>query len=87
MYRDARRPIVYTDKTFIHACHTAQKCWESKDIEMKIPFNKEDMLIILHAGSKSSFLHEAWLLFKAHSSEGDYLNEMNVKIFMKWLTK
>lgn len=85
LYREAGRPIVYTDETFIHACHTAQKCWRSEDTEMKIPFNKGDRLIILHAGSRSGFVHDACLIFKAHSSEGDYHNEMNAKNFMKWL--
>lgn len=44
-------------------------------------------MIVLHAGYEGGFIPGAELIFKAHSSTGDYHNEMNQHNFMKWLSE
>ncbi|XP_045167719.2 uncharacterized protein LOC123531006 [Mercenaria mercenaria] len=81
--RDLGRPIIYTDDTFVHAEHTASKCWQSEDV-LAVPFNKGDRLIIVHAGSEAK---GAGLVFKSKSRSGDYHDEMNSENIQKLLTK
>ena len=85
-YRDAGRPIVYTDETFVHANHTMHKCWQSDEISLKAPFSKGDRLIILHAGSEQGFIEGADLIFKSKTRSGDYHDKMNSENFQKWLS-
>ena len=39
-YREEGRPIIYTDETYVHTSHPASKCWQSKDLGLKVPFGK-----------------------------------------------
>ncbi|XP_053372912.1 uncharacterized protein LOC128546425 [Mercenaria mercenaria] len=86
-FRELGRPIIYTDETFVHAAHTALKCWQSEDVVLDVPFNKGDRLIIVHAGSDAGFVKGAGLVFKSKSRSGDYHDEMNSENFQKGLTK
>ena len=42
-------------------------------------------MIILHAGYNDGFVPNAGVVFKAHSSNGDYHGEMNHKMIVRWL--
>ena len=42
-------------------------------------------MIILHAGYNDVFVPNAEVVFKAHSSNGDYHGEMNHKMIVRWL--
>ena len=42
-------------------------------------------MIILHAGYNEGFVPNAEVVFKAHSSSGDYHGEMNHKMIVRWL--
>ncbi len=85
--REDGRTIVYTDETFVHSAHTMHRSWQSKDISLKVPFSKGQRLIIVHAGTEAGFIKGASLVFKAHSSTGDYHDEMNGTNFLKWLNE
>ena len=39
-FREEGRPIIYTDETYVHTSHAASKCWQSKEIGLKVPFGK-----------------------------------------------
>ena len=52
-----------------------------------IPTSRGQRLIVVHGGSKSGFVDGALLVYKASCSTGDYHNEMNGDIFLKWLTE
>ena len=41
----------------------------------------------MHAGTDKGFIEGASLVFKAKTSQGDYHNEMNGEIFMRWLNE
>ena len=42
-------------------------------------------MIILHAGYNEGFVPNAEVVFKAHSSSGDYHGEMNHTMIVRWL--
>ena len=42
-------------------------------------------MTILHAGYNDGFVPKAEVVFKAHSSNGDYHGEMNHKMIVCWL--
>ena len=84
-FREEGRTIVYTDETYVHAAHTIKKCWQIDNTCVMVPFSKWERMIVLHAGSSKGFIPNAKLVFKAHSSTGDYHQEMNFNNFFKWL--
>ena len=69
----------------MHAAHTIKKCWQIDNTGVMVPFSKGERMIVLHAGSSKGFIPNAKLVFKAHSSTGDYHQEMNFNNFFKWL--
>ena len=42
-------------------------------------------MIILHAGCNEGFVPNAEVVFKVHSSSGNYHGEMNHKMIVRWL--
>ena len=50
-------------------------------------FSKGEKLVIVHAGEKKGFVPNASKIWNAKSNKGDYHNEMNVEMFLKWLTE
>lgn len=46
-YRQAKRPIVYLDETYLHSTHTATKCWQSpQEIGVTKPVSKGKNLLL-----------------------------------------
>ncbi|XP_045451208.1 uncharacterized protein LOC123660150 [Melitaea cinxia] len=43
--------------------------------------------IIAHAGGKTGFVENGLLMFKSQSKSSDYHDEMNAKIFLRWMTE
>jgi hypothetical protein len=80
--------IVYLDETWVDTHHTAYHQWTPPNPSdaRKIPLNKGQRFVILHAGCKTGFLPGCELVFKTLSTDGrDYHSEMNSVIFNKWV--
>jgi hypothetical protein len=78
--------IVYLDETWVDTHHTASNQWKPPNPSdaRKIPFNKGQRFVNLHAGCKTVFLPGCELVFKTLSTDGrDYHSEMNSVIFNK----
>lgn len=52
-----------------------------------IPISKGDRLITIHAGGKKGFIPNALKTWKASTCSGDYHDNVNQEMFMKWLTE
>ncbi|KAJ8909981.1 hypothetical protein NQ315_013573, partial [Exocentrus adspersus] len=77
---------VYTDKTYLHSCHTQPKCWDDGQNRLKRPLSKGKRLIIVHAGGKNGFTSNGLLIFHSGSAKsGDYHDDMNHTNFSKWV--
>ena len=81
--------IVYTDETWVNAGHTSGYQWHTPNSEYdrRLPTNKGERLIVLHAGcAEKGFLPSCALVFKAKSKDGrDYHTEMNGQVFLEWV--
>lgn len=65
-YRREKRPIVYTDETYIHSSHTDPKGWyDDSSRGFKKPISKGQRLIIVHAGGSMGFIESGLLIFKS----------------------
>ncbi|GLV31415.1 hypothetical protein CBL_21198, partial [Carabus blaptoides fortunei] len=70
-YRNADRPIVYLDETYIHSSHTVPKTWSDDTSKgLMSPVSKGQRLIIVHAGYKG-FISGAGLIFKSQTKTGN----------------
>ena len=81
--------IVYTDETWVNSSHTAPYQWHPpnpKD-DRKLPTNRGERLIVLHAGcAERGFLDGCDLVFHTKSKDNrDYHTEMNGKVFLEWV--
>ena len=86
-YRDGGWDIVYTDVSYVYSGHTVDRCWQTDEICLSVPFNKGERMIIVHAWTKDGFIPGAKLVFKAKSNFRDYHSEMNFNNFTKWLNE
>ena len=80
--------IVYLDETWVDTHHTASYQWQppNPNDARKLPINKGQRFVILHAGCKTGFLNGCELVFKTLHTDGrDYHSEMNAMIFNKWV--
>lgn len=65
-FRNEKRPIIYTDETFIHSSHTTEKGWYDDSLKgLKKPISKGQRLIIVHAGGENGFIQDGLLIFKS----------------------
>ena len=51
-FREEGRTIVYTDETYVNSSHSIKKCWQSKEVDVKIPFSRGERLIVVHPAQK-----------------------------------
>lgn len=85
-YRNAKRPIVYMDETYVHSSHTKPNAWtDGSTSGLKTPANKGQRLIIVHAGSEDGFVNNALLTFRSGKKSGDYHDDMNYENYEKWV--
>ena len=54
-YREGGWDIVYTDESYVNSGHTVDRCWQTDEIGLSVPFNKGERMIIVHAGTKDGF--------------------------------
>nr|XP_053608001.1 uncharacterized protein LOC128673871 [Plodia interpunctella] len=83
-----KKPVIFTDETWVHSHYTVNKCWQSQTVP---GIRKNDSAgqrwIIVHAGGETGFVEGADLLYKCKSSKGDYHDEMDTENYTKWLTE
>ena len=87
--REEGYTVVYTDETWVNASHIAPYQWHPpnpKD-DRRLPTNRGERLIVLHAGcAEKGFLEGCDLVFKAKAKDNrDYHTEMNGKVFLEWV--
>ena len=87
-YREQGLNLVYIDETWIETGYTAKFCWQSKEEPgVYESISKGERLVIVHAGGKKGFVPNALEVLNAKSNKGDYHNEMNGGMFLKWYTE
>ena len=90
--RQAGRPIVYLDETWVNAHHTVSRKWynsgnpEDAQQPHEAPSGKGKRLTILHAGWKGGLLQDCDLVFVGNMKSAHYHDEMNAKHFTEWWT-
>ena len=84
-FRESQRDIIYLDETWIDCNLAFSKCWQDEKIGAYVKERAGHRLIVVHAGSKTGFIQNAALVFKAGSATGDYHGQMNYDNFEKWL--
>jgi transposase len=85
-FRSEGRPIVYLDESYIHSTHMQSKSWaDESNNGLRVPISKGDRLIIIHAGGEKGFIPNALKTWKASKYTGDYHDNVNEEMFMKWL--
>lgn len=85
-HREAGRPIVYIDETWVDSNLTFKKCWQDDTVlGATANVNSKNRLIVVHAGSSTGFLANAQLVYKASTKSGDYHGQMNYENFEKWV--
>ncbi|XP_055944327.1 uncharacterized protein LOC129975298 [Argiope bruennichi] len=83
-HREAGRPIVYIDETWVDSNLTFKKCWQDDTVlGATANVNSKNRLIVVHVGSSTGFLMDALLVYKASTKRG-LSRQMNYKNFKKW---
>lgn len=80
-YRQEGRPIIYTDESYVHTI--SKQYLSSKGL--KKPITKGERVVIVHAGYENGFIPNALLTFKSESKSGDNHDDIDYKIYEKWL--
>ncbi|XP_072400682.1 uncharacterized protein [Diabrotica undecimpunctata] len=90
-YRDDNRDIVYLDETWFDTHDVVQYGWmdDSKKCCLSTPCSRGKRIIILHAGTKSGFVPNAFLLSAKNikQSLADYHEHMTAELFKKLATE
>lgn len=85
-YQSEKRPIFYTDETYIHASHTKKHSWSDNSNQgLKSPISTSNMIIIVHAGNEDGFVRNAGLVYNLKTKIDDY-HDMNFENYSKWVT-
>lgn len=87
-YREQGRPIIYLDESYILSSHVSNKTWsDGSNKGLHVPISKGERLIIIHAGGEKGFVPNAFTCWKASNHSGDYHDNVNGEMFMKWMTE
>lgn len=87
-FRSEGRPIVYLDESYIHSTHMQSQSWsDDSNNGLRTPISKGNRLIIIHAGGEKGFVPNALKTWKASNQSGDYHDNVNQEMFMKWMTE
>lgn len=85
-YRKEGRPIVYTDESYIDSSHVSGKGWsDASESGVAAPVSKGERLIFLNAGGEMGVIPNCLTMWKASKTTGDYHNNVNNAIYVKWL--
>ncbi|XP_046674540.1 uncharacterized protein LOC124363336 [Homalodisca vitripennis] len=87
-YRKEKRPIVFTDESYIDSAHVSGKGWsDDSNAGVAAPLSKGERLIFLHAGGEMGFVKNCLTMWRANIKTGDYHDNVNGKMYFKWLTE
>lgn len=85
-YREEKRPIIFLDETYVLSSHCKSQSWSDDTSNgVRTPVSKGSRLIIIHAGGEKGFVTNAMASWKAESHTGDYHDNVNEEMFMKWI--
>lgn len=85
-FREENRPIIFLDETYVLSTHVKSLSWsDDSNNGVRTPISKGDRLIIIHAGGEKGFVPNALSTWKATSHTGDYHDNVNQDMFMKWI--
>ncbi|KAJ4427362.1 hypothetical protein ANN_24982 [Periplaneta americana] len=74
------------DESWVDSNLTFQKCWQGPEVTgICADGNAANRLIMVHVGSRSGFLNNASLVYKAGTTVGDYHGQMNNENLKKWV--
>ncbi|KAG8295584.1 hypothetical protein J6590_077011 [Homalodisca vitripennis] len=72
-YRKEKRPIVFTDESYIDSAHVSGKGWsDDSNAGVAAPLSKGERLIFLHAGGEMGFVKNCLTMWRANIKTGDY---------------
>ncbi|XP_046687899.1 uncharacterized protein LOC124373579 [Homalodisca vitripennis] len=87
-YRKEKRPIVFTDESYIDSAHVSGKGWsDDSNAGVATQLSKGERLIFLHAGGELGFVKNCLTMWRANIKTGDYHDNVNGKMYFKWLTE
>lgn len=87
-YRQENRPIIYLDETYVLSTHVQSQSWSDESNKgIRKPISKGERLIIIHAGGEKGFVPNALTTWKATKHTGDYHDNVNQEMFMKWMNE
>ena len=80
------RAVIYLDETWYNQYDMKTVAWldDSDIIGRKTVIGKGKRLILLHAGSKSGFIPQAWLCMRTDGKSADYHSSMNAEVLERW---
>lgn len=85
-----RRPVheqyhlVYLDESFLHHHHGAQLSWFSDGDFVERAAGKGRRWCFIHAIMEEKFVDNAFLIFEAKHSKGDYHQQFDADVLQKW---
>lgn len=95
-YREEGRTLYYLDETWCNDC-SRKECVDKPIKSNRDAFEKEsttgannptgkseNLIIIVHIGSREGFVDGGLLCFESKTNISDYYNEMNGENFLKW---
>lgn len=87
-YRQQDRPIIFVDETYVLSSHVKSQSWSDESNKgVRAPISKGERLIIIHAGGENGFVPNALKTWKASCHTGDYHDNVNAEMFLKWTTE
>ncbi|XP_054260031.1 uncharacterized protein LOC128995480 [Macrosteles quadrilineatus] len=87
-FREQNRPIIFLDETYVLSTHVKSQSWSDDSNQgVRTPVSKGNRLIVIHAGGEKGFVPNALTTWKATTHSGDYHDNVNQEMFMKWMTE
>jgi len=81
-----KKPLVYTDETWIHTHYTLKKCWQHDDFPgVLVNSSTGQRAIVVHAGDAMGFVEGAELIYDSRSKSQDFHDDMNSTNYRRWL--
>ncbi|KAJ4449785.1 hypothetical protein ANN_01189 [Periplaneta americana] len=81
-----KKPIVYTDETWVRTHYTVNKCWQHDEVQgVHVNQSIGQRAIVVHANSEMGFIEGAELIYDSKSQSADYHDEMNGEKYNKRL--
>lgn len=81
---DERYHLVYLDESFLHHHHGSQLSWFSDGDFVERAAGKGRRWCFIHAMMEEHLVDNAFLIFEAKKSKGDYHQQFDFDMFQKW---